>query len=375
MRIGVPKEIKNGEHRVALTPEGAATLIAHGHTVLVQHDSGRGCGYNDATYADAGAQLVTPSAEAWAADLIIKVKEPLPAEYRYLQSDVAIFTYLHLAACPELTKALQHAHCTALGYETVQEDTGALPLLAPMSRIAGRVAAQMAARYLQSENSTPHPGLGILPGGIKGSEPAQVLILGGGNAGTHAAQAAIGLGARVTLLDTDAQRLAQLQHQFADDIALEICTPAQIKRLLPQSHIVIGAALIPGAHAPQLLGEVDIATMMEGSVLIDIAIDQGGISATSHPTSYADPIYTQCGVIHCCLPNLPSAVARTATQALTHATLPWILRLADEGIDAAITNHPPLARGLNVQNSVITHPAVAHDLASLHTSAPSAPLR
>ncbi len=365
MRVGVPKEIKNGEHRVALTPEGAASLIAHGHTVLVERHAGKDCGYDDSAYMDAGAQLVTEAQAAWAADLVVKVKEPLPAEYGYLRPQLNLFTYLHLAACPELAKALQHSHCTAIGYETVQDHHGALPLLAPMSRIAGRTAMQMAAHYLQTENGTASPGRGVLIGGIEGSKPAHVLIIGGGNAGTHAAQVAIGLGAKVTLMDIDAQRLDRLQQQFADDITLTPCSPTQLQSLLPQSHIVIGAALIPGAHTPQLLTEADIATMMEGAVLIDISIDQGGISTTSHPTNYDNPVYARQGVIHCCLPNLPSAVARTASQALTHATLPWILRLADEGVDAALGNHAPLARGLNVQNGAIVHPVVKHAIDAL----------
>lgn len=359
MRIGIPREIKNREHRVALTPDGARALISRGHRVLIEAGAGQDSGFDDKIYREAGAEIVD-AASAWAADLVVKVKEPLASEYPYLRPGLMLFTYLHLAAVPELARELIRHRVLAIGYETVQEDDGSLPLLAPMSRVAGRLAVQLGVRFLQRENGTPFPGLGRLPGGIAHVPACHVLILGGGNVGQHAASAAAGLGARVTLLEADPGRIAELRKAFPA-VEVHAYDHARLRRLLADTQLLIGAALIPGAHAPRLLSIEDVGLMQAGSVFVDVAIDQGGISESSRPTSFEEPVYVEQGVLHCCLPNLPAAVPATSTMALTGATLPYVLDLADAGADG-IAAHAPLQRGINTRDGRVVHAAVAESL-------------
>ncbi len=367
MKIGVPGEIKNREHRVAMTPQGVATLCAGGHRVLIEHGAGRDSGYSDEQYRQAGAEMVTAAA-AWGAELVVKVKEPQPEEYGFLRPQQLLFTYLHLAADIRLTQTLQQAGVCAIGYETVQADDGSLPLLAPMSRIAGRVAMQLATHYLQLENDTDIRGRGILPGGLAEIEPARVLILGAGNAGCQAARAALALGCAVTLLDINARRVAQLQR----DVSL---MAAQVQRfesnalpaLLDGCDVLVGAALVPGAHAPRLLKRQYLRRMNRRGVFIDIAIDQGGMCESSRPTSYAQPVYLEQEIIHCCLPNLPSCVARSSTQALTAATLPYVRILADYGWPQALEACPALRAGINVMDGEIVHDGVRQAVAHAYS--------
>jgi len=368
MIIGIPKEIKNRERRVSLTPERAASLTGGGHVVLVEHAAGLGSGFSDAEYLACGAQIVD-TATAWNSPLVIKVKEPLAGEYDLLRPGGCLFTYLHLAAVPELVPVLIGKNIRAIGYETVQTADGNLPLLAPMSHVAGRVAVQIGARLLQSENGTPFPGKGKLMGGIAGVATARVLILGGGNAGKSAALVASGMGAEVCILDANAARVASLNREFAQDRetgkSAEMFSPESLLSKLADCDLLIGATLMAGEHAAHLLNAEALASM-NGGVFIDIAIDQGGISETSRPTSYADPVYLEAGVLHCCLPNLPACVPLSATLALTHATFPYIQRLADEGIETAVQGvseqNLALARGVNTWDGHITHPGVAHAL-------------
>jgi len=359
MIVGVPKEMKNRERRVALTPEGAAQLIAGGHTLRIEHGAGEGSGYSDADYAETGARILT-AAEVWAAQFIVKVKEPLPDEYRYLRPDMCLFTYLHLAAAPELAEVLLAKKVRAIGYETVQTDSGALPLLAPMSRIAGRIAVQTGARLLQSENATPFAGKGVMMGGVAGVPPARVVIIGGGNAGKHAAKMACGMGAQVQVFDANPLCVSALQAEFGTSCDVRLLEGGNWQAALNGCDLLIGAALIAGEHAPQLLTEAMIQRMA-GGVFVDIAIDQGGISRTSRPTTFAEPVYRQVGVLHCCLPNLPAAVPVSATRALTHATLPYVQKIADMGIEAALAD-TTLARGVNTWDGRIVHRGLAHAL-------------
>jgi len=370
MIIGIPMEIKNRERRVSLTPERAASLTHGGHIVLVEQGAGIGSGFSDAEYLACGAQIVDTAA-AWNAPLVIKVKEPLPSEYALMRPGGCLFTYLHLAAVPELLPVLIGKNMRAIGYETVQAADGSLPLLAPMSHVAGRVAVQIGAGLLQSENGTPFPGKGKLMGGIAGVAAARVLILGGGNAGINAAQVASGMGAEVCILDANAARVASLNAQFAqhsepgNKAKAELFDAQRLPGKLADCDLLIGATLMAGEHAAHLLNAEALASM-NGGVFIDIAIDQGGISETSRPTSYADPVYLEAGVLHCCLPNLPACVPLSATLALTHATFPYIRQLADEGIEAAVRGASEqsmaLARGVNTWDGHITHPGVARAL-------------
>ncbi len=354
MHIGIPREIKNGEHRVSLTPAGAARLVQHGHSVMVEHNAGVDSGFDDARYQQAGA-IIVDAKQAWACPMVVKVKEPLPAEYGYLRSDLMLLTYLHLAACPELQQHLLDAGVCAIAYETVQTADGALPLLAPMSQIAGRVAVTMGMHWLMRENTTDSPGAGRICGGIDGVEPVSVLIIGGGNVGSHAAQLAAGMGAIITVVEANSQRAEQLRQQWP---TWRIIAPAALDEALPHSQLLIGAALIPGARAPQLLNHEHLASMADGSVFVDVAIDQGGISVSSHPSSYDAPLYRQHGVLHCCLPNLPAAVPVSSTQALTTATLPYIIALADLGLERACQQKPELRHGINLHHGQIIHPAL-----------------
>jgi len=366
MIIGVAKELKNRERRVALTPEGAAQLVAAGHVLRIERNAGKGSGFSDADYAAAGAQVLAKEA-VWQADLVVKVKEPLAEEYGFLRPQLCLFTYLHLAAEPQLVDVLLANKVRAIAYETVQTDDGGLPLLAPMSRIAGRVAAQTGAHLLQTENGTPFVGKGVLMGG---DPPAKVMIIGGGHAGRAAASVACGMGADVCIFDVSAVCVADLNKTFVKNMIgghcearffdMNACTVDEWAVALNDCDVLIGAALIVGEHAPQLLQARHLARM-GGGVFVDIAIDQGGMSATSRPTSYAEPVYVEAGVLHCCLPNLPAAVPVSATHALTAATLPWLQKLADTGIAAAMCD-PTLARGVNTWDGQLVHRGVAHAL-------------
>jgi len=363
MRIGIPKEIKNGEHRVSVTPEAVHELVFAGHEVLIEQGAGIDSGYDDADYGRAGAVMVTDAADAWSCELVVKVKEPLECEYQYLNSDSALFTFLHLAAFPDLTQKLLAAGTRAIGYETVQLDHGGLPILAPMSKVAGRVSMLMAARFLQfgSFHGRDLPGVkhrGILMGGIRGIDACRVVILGGGNVGRHAAYVANGLEAEVTVLDHNEGCISHLNGIFRERVQARLYSESDLAPILAGADVVIGAALIPGEHAPELITEAMVAGMQNGSVFMDVAIDQGGTSETSRVTSYDDPVYAVHGVIHSCLPNLPAAVPRSSTQALVAASLPYLKELADHGIEGAAAANGALRRGINTWSGEIRHPGV-----------------
>ena len=355
MVVGVPKEIKPAERRVALTPAGVQELVARGAEVLVEQGAGGGSGFDDAAYAQAGASVVPSAAEVWElSDLLLKVKEPVSEEYALMREQQALFTYLHLAADRPLTDALVRAGATAIAYETVSDDDGGLPLLAPMSEIAGRLATQAGAYFLQS----PLGGNGTLIGGAPGVAPAEVVIVGGGAVGKAAARVACGMGAQVTILERSPRRIRELEEYFDGRAAVLMSDPLSLRALLPTADLVIGAVLIPGARAPRLISRDDLAVMRRGAVLVDVAIDQGGFAETSHPTTHAEPVYEVEGVLHYCVSNMPGAVPVTATRALTNATLPYVLRLAD-GVDAALAAEPGLAEGVNVRGGEIVNPAIS----------------
>ena len=365
MRIGVPKEIKNREHRVALTPAGVKQLCDAGHDLLVEASAGSDSGFSDSAYLQAGATICSEAEQVWASELVVKVKEPLPSEYQFFRDDLTLFTFLHLAAVPALAKALMAKGSCAIGYETVQLASGELPLLTPMSQIAGKVAAQLAIQYLQKENGSSYQGIGRLIGKTGALPAARAVILGAGNVGLNAAELLAALGAEVCLLEADNARLQALQGSTQENIQLSPYTHKNLISLLPTSDLVIGATLIPGEHAPMLIRRSDLAEMKPGSVFIDVAIDQGGISETSHATSFADPLYIEAGVLHCCLPNLPAAVPQSSTAALTQATLPYIQLLADLGVHRAIAEDPAIKLGVNVMGGEIVHKAVKASLSQL----------
>jgi len=362
MRIGVPREIKNHEHRVAMIPAGVGMLVADGHQVVVQAGAGIDSGFSDNDYITAGASIVESAKDAWACDLVVKVKEPLDSEYGFLRPSLVLFTFLHLAAVPELARVLLNQQVCAIGYETVQLDDGSLPILARMSQVAGRVAAQLAVRFLQKENGTPFPGKGILAGGVAGSSPASVLILGAGNVGLNAADALAGLGANVVVLEASRSRVCSLQYSLHEHICVVHFSDERLQGLLPDCDILIGAALVPGKHAPGLLKRDDVRKMPTGSVLIDVSIDQGGISETSRVTTYEHPVYVEDGVIHCCLPNLPGSVPLTSTMVLTDASLPYIQLIANHGVDEAVRLNAALSRGINIRDGKVEHRGVAESL-------------
>lgn len=359
MLVGVPKEIKTHEYRVGLVPAAVRELVAHGHRVLVQTGAGAGIGCGDDIYAQAGAEIADDAAQVFAAaHMIVKVKEPQAAEYSLLRPGQVLFTYLHLAPDPGQTRALLNSGCTAIAYETVTDAGGGLPLLAPMSEVAGRMAVQVGAHCLEKEQG----GAGILLGGVPGVAPAQVVVLGGGVVGTNAARLAMGLGARVTILDKSLPRLRHLDEAFGGRLLTRYATLDALETLVPQADLLIGAVLIPGAAAPRLVSAEMVASMRPGSVIVDVAIDQGGCIATSRPTSHAQPTYMQAGVVHYCVTNMPGAVARTSAFALGHATLPFVLALADKGWARALAEDPHLKAGLNIHSGNVTHEAVARDL-------------
>lgn len=359
MRIGVVKEIKAQEYRVSMTPDGVRELTLLGHSVLVEASAGCGCGFTDEQYEKAGATIVSGAADVFsAADIIVKVKEPQPSEYGLLRSGQVLFTYLHLAPAPKLTQALLDSGAICIAYETVTDGAGGLPLLAPMSEVAGRLALQAGAYHLQKEQG----GKGILLGGVPGVAPASVVIIGAGVVGTQAARMAVGLGADVTIIDKSLPRLRGLDSEFFGRVRGLYSTAATIENCVLAADLVIGAVLIPGASAPKLLSKALVARMVPGSVLVDVAIDQGGCFATSKVTTHKDPTFIESGVVHYCVANMPSGAARTATQALTNATLPHIVKMASLGVRAALLADEHLAAGVNLCHGKVVYPAVAVSL-------------
>ncbi|CAN5301985.1 alanine dehydrogenase [soil metagenome] len=359
MRVGVPKEIKNHEYRVGLTPASVSELTAAGHAVNVQTQAGMGIDFADADYIAAGATILPDAPSVFAqSDMIVKVKEPQPGEIAMLESRHLLFTYLHLAADKPQAEGLMKSGATCIAYETVTSQSGALPLLKPMSEVAGRMSVQVGAHYLEKEQG----GRGVLLGGVPGVAPARVAILGGGVSGVNAAQMAVGMRADVTIYDINNDRLAELDMFFSSQIKTAYASKAAIAAAVAKAHLVIGAVLVPGAAAPKLVTRDMLKTMKRGSVLVDIAIDQGGCFETSHATTHDDPVFVEEGVIHYCVANMPGAVARTSAFALNNATLPFVLRLASLGADAAMKADPHLAAGLNVSNGQIRHKAVADAL-------------
>ncbi len=356
MKVGVPKEVKNNEFRVAITPAGVHDLVANGHEVVIETGAGLGSSIADAEYSAAGARIGTSAAETWGfAELLLKVKEPVASEYGFLRDDLVLFTYLHLAADSELTDALLAARITAIAYETVQLPTRALPLLAPMSEVAGRLAAIVGANALLK----PNGGSGLLVPGVPGTYPAKVVVLGGGVAGTNAVSVAVGLGADVTVLDTNLQRLRELDALYQGRIRTIASNGFEIERACLDADLVIGSVLVPGAKAPKLVSNDLVSRMKPGSVLVDIAVDQGGCFADSHPTTHADPTYMVHGSLFYCVANMPGAVPNTSTYALTNATMPYIRSIANLGWEAALGADPALALGLNTHGGQLTNEAVA----------------
>jgi alanine dehydrogenase len=359
MRVGVPKEIKNHEYRVGLTPPSVAELVAAGHEVLVETKAGLGIDFEDQDYVDAGASILPTAAQVFdQAEMIVKVKEPQQSEIAMLRADHLLFTYLHLAADKPQAEGLMKSGATCIAYETVTSPRGGLPLLKPMSEVAGRMSVQVGAHYLEKEQG----GRGVLLGGVPGVAPAKVAILGGGIAGVNAAQMAVGMRADVTIYDINNDRLAELDMFFSSQIKTAYASKAAIAAAVRQAHLVIGAVLIPGAAAPKLVTREMLKTMKRGSVLVDIAIDQGGCFETSKATTHDDPVFEVDGVIHYCVANMPGAVARTSAFALNNATLPFALKLANLGAEAAMAADAHLAAGLNVSAGKIRHKAVAEAL-------------
>lgn len=356
MHIGIPKEIKNNEDRVAMTPAGIMTLVNFGHEVIIEKGAGIGSGFSDEDYKSAGAKLVESPDQAWSAKMVMKVKEPLKEEYKFFRNDLILFTYLHLAPEPELTKALISQKVIGIAYETVQLPDGSLPLLTPMSEVAGRMAPQIGAQFLEKV----YGGKGILLSGVPGVQRGKVTIIGGGTAGTNAAKMAIGLGAKVTIIDLNPQRLRQLDYIFGSDITTLISNPYNIAGAVKESDLVIGAVLIPGAKAPKLVSEAMIRTMKPGSVIIDIAIDQGGIfETTDRVTTHDQPVYVKHGIVHYAVANMPGAVPRTSTIALTNVTVPYALELANKGYVRACQENDALLKGINTLKGYVTYKAVA----------------
>ncbi len=357
MIVGVPKEIKKQEYRVALTPAGCEMVVKQGHDVVVQHGAGEGSGFTDEEYGAAGARLVAEAAEVWsAADMIVKVKEPLPEEFPYFRNGQVLFTYLHLAAAPELAKALVDKNVTAIAYETIQAPNGSLPLLTPMSEVAGRMSVQEGAKYLEAFQG----GRGVLLGGVPGVPPAEVIIIGGGIVGTNAAKMALGLGAEVVVLEKSGDRMRYLDDVFQGRLRTLMSNPHNIANAVRKADLLIGAVLVPGARAPRLVTEEMVKTMKKGAVIVDVAVDQGGSIATiDRATTHENPIYEKYGVIHYAVANMPGAVPRTSTLALTNVTIDYILQLASKGFQNTVNSNSMLALGVNAYRGAITHPQVA----------------
>ncbi|MCM3757477.1 alanine dehydrogenase [Sporosarcina aquimarina] len=368
MRIGVPKEIKNNENRVAMTPAGVFNLKSAGHEVLIETSAGIGSNFTDEEYREAGAVIVETAAEAWAAEMVMKVKEPVSSEYGYFREGLILFTYLHLASEVELTKALLDNKVIGIAYETVQLPNRSLPLLAPMSEVAGRMATQIGAQYLEKMEG----GKGILLSGVPGVQRGNVTVIGGGQAGTNAARIAIGMGARVTVLDLSVERLRQLDELFGDDVQTLVSNPFNIATSVKDADLVIGCVLIPGARAPKLVSEEMVKSMSPGSVLVDIAIDQGGIFETSDRiTTHDDPTYEKFGVVHYAVANMPGAVPRTSTMALTNVTVPYALQIANKGYKQACLDNDALLKGVNTLEGYLTYQAVSDAQAIEYVSAQS----
>ncbi|UOQ92138.1 alanine dehydrogenase [Halobacillus shinanisalinarum] len=359
MIIGIPKEIKNNENRVALTPAGAMSLIKAGHQVIMETEAGLGSGFEDDSYREVGVMIEVDVAKVWAyAEMVMKVKEPLPSEYNFFRKGLILFTYLHLAAEPELTKALVEKEVTAIAYETVQVGR-ALPLLTPMSEVAGRMSAQIGAQFLEKSKG----GRGVLLSGVPGVRRGKVTVIGGGVVGTNAAKIAMGLGAEVTIIDLSPERLRELDDIFGDQIQTLMSNPLNIAEAVAESDLVIGAVLIPGSKAPKLVTEEMITSMNPGSVVVDVAIDQGGIIETADQiTTHDSPTYTKHDVVHYAVANMPGAVPRTATSGLTNVTVPYALQIANKGVNGAIADNQALELGLNTASGVVTYKAVADDL-------------
>jgi alanine dehydrogenase len=358
MIVGVPRETKPGEERVALTPAGARALAEAGQPVVVERGAGGGSGIRDDEYGTVGAALASVD-EVWQrADLVLKVKEPLPAESRYLRPGQILFTYLHLAPAPELARALRHSGAIAIGYETVQRADGSLPLLTPMSEVAGRLSVQEGAFYL----GRAHGGRGILLSGVPGVPPGNVVVLGAGTAGLNAARTAVGLGADVSVLDVNPDRLRHADDIFRGQVVTLMSNSFNIAQVLRRADLLVGAVLVAGARAPRLVTKDMVATMKEGSVIVDISVDQGGCVETIHPTTLLDPVYVVSGVVHYGVANMPALVPRTSTFALTNATLPYVIELATRGVATAVRANPALAQGVNIWRGQVVHPAVAEAL-------------
>jgi alanine dehydrogenase len=355
MLVGVPKEIKTREYRVGMTPAGVRQLVARGHKVLVEKGAGEGSGIEDADYEKVGASIVPGAGDAWSAEMVVKVKEPLPSEYGYFRKDLVLYTYLHLAAEPELTKQLAKKGVIGVAYETIQLEDGSLPLLRPMSEVAGRMAVQVGATCLEKERG----GKGVLLGGVPGTRRGRVVILGGGVVGKNAAHIAIGMGARVTILDVKGEQMDYLEDVFGAAVETLYSNPANIEEQVARADLVIGAVLVTGAVAPKLVTRELVGKMQKGSVIVDVAVDQGGCIETCRPTSHDHPTYEVDGVVHYCVPNMPGAVAQTSTFALTNTTIAYALQLADKGARGAANASKPLALGFNTCGGHITCAPVA----------------
>ena len=356
MVIGVPKEIKDHEYRVSLTPEGAATLRQSGHEVWLESSAGQGSGFSDDEYRKAGASVAGSKEEVFKrADLIVKVKEPLLAECHLFRPGQVLFTYLHLASLVDVTKELLSSKVTAIAYETTESKDGSLPMLKPMSEIAGRMSVQIGAQYLEKING----GRGVLLGGVPGVEPGKVVVLGAGIVGSSAIRIAVGMGAQVTVINLDVERLRRLDDQYQGRIITRAASSTTIEEAVCSADLVIGAVLVPGAKAPTLVSRSLVSRMKPGSVIVDVSVDQGGCVETTRPTTHSAPVYVVDGVVHYCVANMPGIVPRTSTYALTNATLPYLLRLASDGVDRAIHADPGLAKGVNLKDGKIVHRGVA----------------
>ncbi len=365
MRIGIPNEIKDHEYRVGATPEMVHALTDGGHSVLVEKQAGHKVGFSDIQYSEAGAQIVDTPTQVFEADLIVKVKEPQPSEYPLLKEGQILFSYLHLAAAKEVAEALIASKAVAIAYETVCDPTGALPLLRPMSEMAGRIATQAGAHALHMA----HGGKGVLLGGVPGTAAGKVVIIGGGAVGTQSARMALGLGADVTVLDNNLGRLRELDEVYGPHLKTRFSNATAIREELKQADLLIGAVLVPGRAAPRLVTEEMVQSMEEGSVLVDVAIDQGGCIETSRPTTHSEPTYIEHGIVHYCVTNMPGACARTATRALTNATLPYVLELANHGYKKALAYDLGFLEGLNICLGACTHEGIAAELSCIHTPA------
>ena len=360
MIIGVPKELKDHESRVGIVPSGVKALVDAGHRVLVESRAGELSSIDDEDYKQAGAQIVGSAAEAWQkADMVVKVKEPIPSEFQHLRKDLVLFTYLHLAPLPELTEALLKNQVTGIAYETIRDAHGTLPLLTPMSEVAGRMSVQVGASYLEKERG----GRGVLLGGVPGVPPAQVSVIGGGIVGTNAAKIALGMGAIVSIIDLNLNRLRELDDIFNGRVYTLASNYYTIAKSTEHADLVIGAVLVPGGSAPKLVTREMVSNMKSGAVIVDVAIDQGGCIETAHPTTHSNPSYVVDGVVHYCVTNMPAAVPHTSTLALTNATLPYVMKLAKLGVPAAIKAENPIREGVNTFQGHVTYPAVAQSQA------------